>query len=211
MTKELHAITNGKLNLDEVTSIARDITPFITSLHIREKDRSEDEIRHWVEHLLHHGIPREKLILNRHFQMAGEYRLGGVQLPANFAHNPLDIKRAFPFLKIGASVHNLSEALFYQKSGADFLLFGNIYETTCKPGLKGRGISQLEELVHAVTIPVIALGGIRLEHVPELIELNISGIAVMSGVMGAQDPVKAVHLYQEKLKERSRFNDTRTI
>lgn len=210
MEKELHIITNGKLNLDEVTSIAQDITPYITSLHIREKDRSQEEIRQWVQHLLYHGIPREKLILNSHFQIAGKYNLMGVQLPTNFG-NPVDIKKTFPFLKIGVSIHNLSEASFYQNNGADFLLFGNIYETTCKPGLRGRGISQLDELVHSVNIPVIALGGIKPKHVPELNKLRVSGIAVMSGVMGAKEPLEAVHAYQDKLNGRRMFNGIRTI
>ena len=210
MEKELHIITNGQLKLAEVISIAQKITPFITAIHIREKDRSQEEIEHWIQQLLYQGIPRKKLILNSHVQIAGKYNLTGVQLPTNHK-NPFHIKKAFPFLRIGVSVHSLSEALFYQKNGADFLLFGNVYETMCKPGLKGKGISQLEDIVQAISIPVMALGGVQPEHVPELNKVKASGIAVMSGVMEAQDPLEAVRAYQDKLTGRSKRDEIKTI
>jgi len=193
--EDFHVISNGKLPFPSFLSIAQKIHPFISAIHLREKQRSESELKQWVEAMVHNGIPREKIIVNTWMQLASDYQLKGVHLPTHHG-NPLAIKQQSPFLKVGVSVHHLDEALYYKKGGADYLFFGNVYETTCKPGLEGKGLNELQRITAAVSIPVIAIGGVQPTHVPELIEAGASGIAVMSGVIEAKDPIKAIKDYQ---------------
>ena len=193
--KDFHVISNGKLSFPNFLSIAQKIHPLISAIHLREKQRSESELKHWVEEMVHNGIPREKIIVNTWTRLANDYQLKGVHLPAHQG-NPLAIKQQYSLLKVGVSVHHLNEALYYKKGGADYLFFGNVYETTCKPGLEGKGLNELQRITAAVSIPVIAIGGIQPHHIPELTAASASGIAVMSGVIEAKDPVKAIKNYQ---------------
>ncbi|GGE33261.1 hypothetical protein GCM10011391_09890 [Pullulanibacillus camelliae] len=140
------------------------------------------------------GIPKEKIILNTWGKLAGEYQLKGVHLPTHQG-SPQAIKQHYPFLKVGVSVHDLSEAIAYQNSAVDYLFFGNVYETACKPGLKGKGLTELQKITNTVSLPVMAIGGIQPAHLPGLIKAGASGVAMMSGVIEANDPVKAIKDY----------------
>lgn len=61
---------------------------------------------------------------------------------------------------LGVSVHSLAEARQAAALGADYLIAGHIFPTTCKRGLTGRGLEFLHAVCSAVTIPVYAIGGI---------------------------------------------------
>nr|WP_239584510.1 thiamine phosphate synthase [Aquibacillus albus] len=179
--------------------IAADIHPFVTAIHIREKHRTDKEIAEWVERLLDHKIPSNKIIINSRAHIVNEYNLGGVQLSGQQG-SPNNTKEKYPSLRVGVSIHHLSEVEDYQENGADYLLFGNVFETTCKPGLPGKGTNLLEEIIEHASIPVIGIGGIKPSQIPELLHLGLKGIAVMSGVLEAPDPLRAVKDYYEAIK-----------
>lgn len=82
--------------------------------------------------------------------------------------------------KFGVSTHSLEEAEKAQKAGASYIFFGNVYETTCKRGLGGRGIKALETICKSVSIPVYAIGGMNEERGKEAIYRGAKGIAVRS-------------------------------
>ncbi|GGH77747.1 thiazole tautomerase (transcriptional regulator TenI) [Pullulanibacillus pueri] len=193
--KQLHVISNGKLPYERFLSIVESIHPYVSAIHLREKRASDTELDQWIQGMIHKGIPKQKIIINSRSELAGRYKLGGVHLPAHYG-SLQEIKQKYPFLKVGVSVHQLSEALYYQETGADYLFFGNVYETTCKPGLAGKGLETLSAIITSVSIPVIAIGGVIPARVPELFEQGASGMAVMSGIMEAKDPLEAVKDYQ---------------
>ena len=83
-------------------------------------------------------------------------------------------------LVLGVSVHSPQEAVEAEKLGADYLVAGNVFETECKPGLKGRGIDFIDKVCKSVNIPVIAIGGINPNNLNELIDTKVFGAAVMS-------------------------------
>lgn len=89
----------------------------------------------------------------------------------------------FSFEKIGASVHSLAEALEAQSLGAHYLFAGNIYETACKQGLPGRGLTFLQQLCARCDIPVYAIGGVTPERMPEILQTGAAGGCMMSGFM----------------------------
>ncbi|GAB3058202.1 hypothetical protein GCM10027286_22340 [Virgibacillus ainsalahensis] len=124
----------------------------------------------------------------------------GVQLGKN-SMNVSEVRSPYDHLCIGCSVHSVDEALFASKHGADYLLYGHVYETQSKPGLKPNGLKGLKDVVQHVSTPVIAIGGITPENTPDIIKSGASGIAVLSGVLLANDPMKNVIAYRKALRK----------
>lgn len=89
------------------------------------------------------------------------------------------------FTTIGVSVHAANEALEAQSLGATYLTAGHIYATDCKKGLPPRGTAFLREICQTVSIPVYAIGGIRLEaaQIREVMSCGAVGGCIMSGMM----------------------------
>jgi thiamine-phosphate diphosphorylase len=93
--------------------------------------------------------------------------------------------------QIGCSVHSVEEAVTAAQQGASYITFGHIFATTSKPGLTPRGIQALYDVVEAVNVPVLAIGGITVETLPEVLQTGCAGVAVIGAVMGKDDPEKA--------------------
>lgn len=113
--------------------------------------------------------------------------LGGDALPVAAAR-----RVAGPGFLIGASVHSLAEAVAAASAGADYLIFGNVFETSSKPGLAGRGLEALAAVCAAVPVPVVAIGGVAAGNVSAVRRAGAAGAAVRAAVMAAPDPERAV-------------------
>lgn len=100
-------------------------------------------------------------------------------------------------LIVGCSVHSLEEAVAAEAAGADYVTFGHIFPTASHPGLPPKGVRQLAQVVEAVSIPVVAIGGMDASNVGEVLATGASGVAVIGAVLEAQDPRAAA----ERLKE----------
>lgn len=100
---------------------------------------------------------------------------------------------------LGVSVHKVGQATsaFLQK--ADYVMFGHVYETPSHSGQPGRGLDVLREVVEAVPIPVIAIGGITAERVDDVLATGAQGIAVIRAISAADDPEAAARALREAL------------
>lgn len=89
------------------------------------------------------------------------------------------------FETVGASVHSVEEAVRAQALGASYVTAGHIYATDCKKGLPPRGLGFLRSVCAGVSIPVYAIGGIRLEErqIEEVLRCGAAKACVMSGMM----------------------------
>ena len=98
------------------------------------------------------------------------------------------IKDKFPNLIVGVSTHAKEGALLAEAEGADFITFSPIYETPSKVhyGLP-QGLTKLGQVVKAVQLPVLALGGIKLNRVPEVLDQGAYGVALISGIWDSKD------------------------
>ena len=102
--------------------------------------------------------------------------------------SPKDITTGFPHLLKGASVHSLEGALKAEQKGADFITFSPIFETPSKKKFgPPQGLDRLREVARTVSIPVLALGGIKPNHVPEVLEHGAFGVAVISGIWDSKN------------------------
>jgi thiamine-phosphate diphosphorylase len=96
-------------------------------------------------------------------------------------------------LGLGRSVHDLACTGQAAEAGADWLVFGNVYVTTSKPGKPGTGLGPLERAARAAgRVPLLAIGGVTEERVPELLARGASGVAVIGAVAGDPSPPAAV-------------------
>lgn len=112
----------------------------------------------------------------------GEARLGGTRL------------------RIGASVHSLEDAVFAEVEGADWIVFGPIYDTASKRQYGApQGLAKLEQVSGAVRIPVIAIGGITPERVAEVRAAGAHGVAAISAILSADSPATATRRFLEAL------------
>lgn len=119
----------------------------------------------------------------------------------SFRSLPVDaVKKSFSQVRIGKSVHTLQEAIEAEQESADYIMFGNVFQTDSKQGLPGQGLERLEEMRNAVNIPVIAIGGITTENISTVLP-HASGIAVLSAMWQASDRLDIVKKFHELLNE----------
>jgi thiamine-phosphate pyrophosphorylase len=81
---------------------------------------------------------------------------------------------------LGASCHSIGSAIAAAEQGADYLFFGPVFETPSKAALgPPQGLLKLAQICRAVSIPVIAIGGIALENARACREAGAAGIAAI--------------------------------
>ncbi|ANF97213.1 thiamine phosphate synthase [Paenibacillus bovis] len=118
--------------------------------------------------------------------------------PAADSESVLDFWQKESF-RLGRSVHTAAQAIQAEREGIDYVFYGHIYETASKPGVPARGVEQLRQICAVVDIPVIAIGGIQPHHAEELISTGAAGIAVMSGIFAAKNPLEQASAYAAAL------------
>jgi thiamine-phosphate pyrophosphorylase len=91
---------------------------------------------------------------------------------------------------LGVSVSSVEEALAAGAAGADYLGV-TVWATPTKPEATPMGIHGLAAVVDATDLPVVAIGGIDARNARQVVEAGASGIAVVSAVGAAPDPVAA--------------------
>ncbi|WP_214860678.1 thiamine phosphate synthase [Exiguobacterium sp. s161] len=190
----LHLISTGSINPRDGVETFQSLQPYTDQLHLREPNLSATELVELIDALLAKGYSPEQLTVHDRVDVAHVAGIG-VQLTRRSLRVG-DVRRHFPDLIIGKSVHSLAEALAAEAEGADRLLYGHIYPTASKPDLPPRGIDALKQVVTFTTKPVIAIGGITPDRIPEIAATGASGIAVLSGILGQADPLAAIQRYQ---------------
>jgi len=103
---------------------------------------------------------------------------------------------------IGGSAATLDEAEKCFSEGADYVGFGPVYPTTSKVDAGPvSGIQILKKVVQKTSIPIIAIGGITKERIPEVMGAGAYGIAVISAVCCEKEPEAATRFLHSALRE----------
>ena len=106
---------------------------------------------------------------------------------------------------IGVSAETVEQAILAEQRGADYLGVGAVFPTGSKSDAADVSHETLKAICEAVSIPVIAIGGINRENVKELAGSGIVGVAVISAIYAAKD-IKAAT--EELKKETGRVLST---
>lgn len=108
---------------------------------------------------------------------------------------------------IGLTVHNVKEAIAAEKSGADYLGLGSIFDTaTKKDAGKGIGPASIREVKNAINIPVAAIGGINKENCKIVVENGADSLVAISAVVCSDDVKRETEYFidiVQKIKNRS--------
>lgn len=142
-------------------------------IQIREKQLATHELTSLVEAVMALPNPhRTQILVNSHLDIALAYGADGVHWPAG---HPLSkvADPAAPFL-IGVSCHTREEVERAEREGADFVVFGPVFETGDKAVV---GLDALSEAAKSVRIPVYALGGVTEENAADCIAAGATGVA----------------------------------
>lgn len=107
-----------------------------------------------------------------------------------------------PGFIIGVSVGTVEEATDAEREGADYVALSPAFPTTSKDDAgPGHGLERLREIRRAVSIPVIAIGGINRQNVRDVIAAGADGIAVISAVVARPDIAAAARELRELVRE----------
>ena len=104
----------------------------------------------------------------------------------------MDVRKILgPDKILGVSAQTVEQAIIAEKHGADYLGVGAVFTTGSKDDADDVSHETLKAICEAVSIPVIAIGGITKDNVAELAGSGICGVAVISAIFGQKDIQKA--------------------
>jgi thiamine-phosphate pyrophosphorylase len=189
--KDLHdlrlfLITDRLLFKDQkyfLTAVESALMGGVKALQLREKDLPDSELIKLGIQLRKLTLSyRARLIINSRVDIAKKIGADGVHLTeSSISIN--DIKTSFPSLILGVSTHSIEGAHHAQTQGADYITFSPIYDTPSKASYgPPQGLDSLLQITQAVSLPVLALGGITLDRVPECLEQGAFGVALISDI-----------------------------
>ena len=160
-----------------------------TCLQLREKALDpaafREEARQMAALCRRYGVP---LIINDNVEVALACGAAGVHLGQQDMPIAQARRMAGPDLILGASAHTVQEALEAQAAGADYLGVGAVFSTSTKADASPLPLTTLREICAAVSIPVVAIGGITETNLLQLTGCGAVGVAVVSAIFGAPDP-----------------------
>lgn len=160
----------------------------VTCLQLREKEASAGEILALARTLLPLCRARRvPLLINDRVDIALAAGADGVHLGQEDL--PLPEARALlgPDRILGATAHTVAEALRAQAEGADYLGVGAMFPTGTKADTVPTSTDTLKAICAAVSIPVVAIGGVNAENLPTLAGTGIAGAAVVSAIFSQSD------------------------
>ena len=109
---------------------------------------------------------------------------------------------------IGVTVHDVEEAVEAEKGGADYLGLSPIFATGSKSDAGSAcGLEMLKAVKKAVSVPVVAIGGIGPGNARDVLEAGADGLAVISAVVSQSD-VKAAARKLKAIIEAYRIEET---
>lgn len=98
---------------------------------------------------------------------------------------------------IGISTHSLKDAVAANASGADYIGFGPVFATRTKDAGDPKGTEMLGRIVRKVDVPVVAIGGIRLSRLGDVMSAGACAVATASAILKGDVPVNARKYYNK--------------
>jgi thiamine-phosphate diphosphorylase len=190
---QLHLVTEPRRSADElIRAAALALDGGADWVQLRNKSGSAaslfDEATELVRVAHQHGA---RLAVNDRLDVALAVGADGVHLAGQRLPVGPAVQLAAGRIVIGRSVHSLTEASAAAAAGVDYVTFGHVFPTTSHPGLPPHGLAELAAIVQAVDVPVLAIGGIGLTNLDDVLSTGCAGIAVISAILSDPDPSRA--------------------
>ncbi|KIR02716.1 Thiamin-phosphate pyrophosphorylase [Lachnospiraceae bacterium TWA4] len=188
----LYAVTDrhwlGNKTLKEV--VKESLEGGVTFVQLREKTLDEETFFEEAKELQtlckEYQVP---FVINDNVDIAIRMNADGVHVGQSDMEAG-DVRKKLGEDKIiGVSAQTVEQAILAEKRGADYLGVGAVFPTGSKDDAKDVSYETLKAICEAVSIPVIAIGGISKDNVLKLQKSGICGIAVISAIF-AQKEIK---------------------
>lgn len=199
-TMRLYAVTdrgwlNGRTIFDQVEEA---LIGGVTLVQLREKEMNDaDLLREAIEmaKLCHrYNTP---LLINDNVDIAMKSGADGVHVGQSDMEAAAVRKKLGKDMIVGVTAKTVEQALRAQDASADYLGSGAVFGTTTKTNAKPMTTELLSSITRAVSIPVVAIGGINRGNILRLAGTGISGAAIVSGIFAAKDIETECRLLRE--------------
>ena len=174
----------------------------VTLVQLREKDISTreffDEASELKKLCKHYDVP---LLINDRIDIALAVDADGIHIGQS--DMPLKVSRRILGSNkiIGLSAGNVNQAVEALNDGADYLGVGAVFPTSTKKDASNVGIDMLKQVRKSVDIPIVGIGGINPENISQLYGSGIEGVAVVSCIMGSENPYAVSKQLSQMVKE----------
>jgi thiamine-phosphate pyrophosphorylase len=162
-------------------------------IQIREKDLSARALAALAGEAVRRVPPSCRVLINDRMDVALAVGAGGVHLgensmPVEEARRYLEERNSPRDFFVGVSTHSLESVRAAERSGADYVIFGPVYETPSKTAFgPPQGLERLSKACENVAIPVLAIGGITLQNAGACLAAGASGVAAIRLFQDADD------------------------
>jgi len=197
----LHVILGSTINARaiELATFARDEGAAVVQL--RDKFRTDEELLK-LGYALRLILNDVTFIINDRADIAHAVHADGVHL----GQTDMSIAKARTILGadavIGNSASNVEEALEAERGGANYIGFGHMFPTRSKEkSTAPKTVEELKAVIAAVSIPVIAIGGITESNGKEILIPVLGGVAVIGAVNKAVDPRITIRNFVKMLEK----------
>jgi len=189
----LYLVTEESIAIEELTKIiAQSVSGGVSIVQLREKNNSSlsfykkaSALKQLLNEL---SIP---LIINDRVDIALAVGAEGIHIGQDDLPLPVVKKMVPEDMIVGVSVSTLEEALEAERNGADYIGVGSVFPTKTKQDATLMALEDLGEICRGVSIPAVAIGGITADNISALSDSGLSGTAVVSAIMNADNPKTA--------------------
>ncbi|QZY55939.1 thiamine phosphate synthase [Crassaminicella profunda] len=187
---QLYLVTDSSWTQEKtlMEQVRESLEKGVTFLQLREKTLDHDQFLELAKEMKELAdsfhIP---FVINDNIKIALESHADGIHIgqkdmPIEEARKQIGKDKI-----LGVSVGNVKEALIAEKLGADYLGVGAMFLTDTKKDAKNVPIETLKNICEAVSIPVVAIGGINKENILKLKDSGADGVAVISAILAKKD------------------------
>ena len=159
-----------------------------TLVQLREKQQDEQALLSeatGLARLCHrYGVP---LIVNDNVRVAMQSGADGVHVGQDDMEAAAVRRLLGPDMILGVTAKTVEQARRAQDAGADYLGSGAVFGSSTKLNAKPMTRETLASICAAVSLPVVAIGGIHRENLCALAGTGIAGVAIVSGIFSAED------------------------
>lgn len=204
----LYAVTDRAWLGDKTLSwqVEESLKGGATMIQLREKHLDHEhflkEAKEIKELCRKYQVP---FLINDDVDLAVEVDADGVHVGQHDMEAGEVRKKIGPNRILGVSAQTVEQALLAQQAGADYLGVGAVFPTGTKDDADAVSIQTLGEICHAVSIPIVAIGGIGQHNVMQLADSGICGIAVVSAIYAQpdiQNAASTLHALAKEMVER---------
>ena len=197
---QVHVVTNDRIIANsEFINISTSLMQEPIALHLRGRSISGIRLQN-IANLLQPIGNKISIVINDRVDVAVATGVQSVHLPED-GLPPARVKSDFgPHLTVGCSTHSSAAAARAIEGGADYVFLGPVWSTQSHPDRDSLGIKAISAVNRG---RVIAIGGVTVARISSCLDAGAYGVAAISAIWDAVDPVSVVRAMCDMFRVRS--------